>query len=77
MLHRRVRIAALLALTAAIVGCNVEQGGSGGKTKSSGSSAKKLSSGSVSIESVKLDEVDKAIEAKKGKVVVVDLWATW
>jgi thiol-disulfide isomerase/thioredoxin len=31
----------------------------------------------VAVSEVKFDELDKAIADKKGKVVVVDFWATW
>jgi hypothetical protein len=75
MYHRRVRVAALLAFAAAVLaGCNRDNGGSSGKT---GSSSNAGGSGSATIQSVKYDQLEKDIAAKKGKIVVVDVWATW
>jgi hypothetical protein len=66
----------LLILAAALIaGCNYENGSSGGRTKSSSPST--AGSGSATIQSVTYDQLEKAIEAKKGSILVVDVWATW
>ena len=75
MYHRRPVVSLLILAAAALAGCYSKENGSSGRTKSSSSDT--AGSGSVQVSSVTFAELDKEIHAKKGKIVVIDVWATW
>ena len=64
-MRRLAMCATLLALAAAVA----TPGGRAADEPAKG--------GAVEVKEVKFDDLDKAVAARKGKVVLVDFWATW
>ena len=62
---RFLPLAAVLALVIALAGCNSSEG-----TKPGGSAG-------VVAQPIAVDSIVQGLEQMKGKVVVLDLWATW
>ncbi len=67
-----LRLATVLALmTGAMVGCVKNDSGKSTDPKTSANSA------GVTVQEVRASELEKAIKDQKGKVVLIDCWATW
>ncbi len=68
-------------VTAAIilgtVGCGKEGGATSGDTGSPGANAKGDAATEINVEVVKYPQLQEALKARRGHIVVVDVWATW
>src|SRR4051794_26142513 len=69
-MRRAMWFAGLIAvpLVAAVVGC---------KPWGAGTTASGGSDGPVTVTEVDFEKLDAAVKEKKGKVVLIDFWATW
>lgn len=75
-----LRFAPVLALLlGAIVGCvNNDPARSTDPEKSrSGDPAASASAGNITVQEIRAGELEKAIKDQKGKVILIDCWATW
>ncbi len=71
-MHRKhVRVVSLLVLAAILAGCNND------KKSPSEDKSGSIKRGDVKLDAVKFEELEKKIHEHKGKIVVVDVWASW
>jgi hypothetical protein len=77
MYHKHARVVALLVLAAILAGCNNDNKGHSEDKTGSRSSHDSAKGGDVKLETVKFDDLEKKIHEHKGKIVVVDVWASW
>src|SRR5262245_60249069 len=68
MSRRFIAWAAVVALLGVALGCGNDKKASTGRAPRQGD---------VKVTASKIDGLEKAIEAAKGKVVLIDFWATW
>ena len=72
-MHRLTRYAVLLAVPAlaALIGCTT------GSTSTTAPASPLGVDGPVSVTKADIDQLEAAVEKQKGKVVLIDFWATW